>query len=73
MIRSALVTSSPASDKPAMTPISQALPADPPPPRTNARPAMASDVVEMKCGVEEDFELLMRDEPIYRPNVSFLR
>ena len=37
MIRSASVTSIPASNRPAMTPITQALPADPPPPRTNAR------------------------------------
>src|SRR5271170_3851570 len=37
MIRSASVTSNPASNRPAMTPISHALPADPPPPRTNAR------------------------------------
>ncbi len=38
MMRSAAVTSSPASQRPAMTPISHALPADPPPPRTNAVP-----------------------------------
>jgi len=37
MTRSAPVTSSPASNRPAMTPISQALPAAPPPPRTSAR------------------------------------
>jgi tRNA-Thr(GGU) m(6)t(6)A37 methyltransferase TsaA len=36
-IRSASVTSSPASSRPAMTPINQALPVDPPPPRTSAR------------------------------------
>src|SRR5690554_2934052 len=41
MIRSAVDTSSPASYRPAMTPISQALPIDPPPPRTNARSPMA--------------------------------
>src|ERR1700761_2491866 len=47
MIRSAPVTSSPASDRPAMTPIPQALPAEPPPWRTSARsPAVA-------CGGEE--------------------
>ena len=37
MVRSAVVTFSPASNRPAMTPISHALPVDPPPPRTNAR------------------------------------
>jgi len=36
-IRSAWVTSNPPSNKPAMTPINQALPDAPPPPRTNAR------------------------------------
>jgi hypothetical protein len=41
MIRSAKVTSKPASNRPAMTPISHALPADPPPPRTNAVPVGA--------------------------------
>jgi hypothetical protein len=41
MVRSAVVTSSPASNRPAMTPISHALPVDPPPPRTNARLAAA--------------------------------
>src|SRR3954447_17931364 len=37
MIRSVSVTSNPASYRPAMTPTNHALPADPPPPRTNAR------------------------------------
>ena len=37
MVRSAVVTSSPASSRPAMMPISHALPVDPPPPRTSAR------------------------------------
>ena len=37
MIRSASVTSSPAAYRPATTPISHALPADPPPWRTSAR------------------------------------
>ena len=37
IVRSAVVTSSPASNRPAITPISQALPVDPPPPRTRAR------------------------------------
>ena len=36
-VRSAPVTSRPASNRPATTPISQALPVDPPPPRTSAR------------------------------------
>lgn len=36
-IKSASATSSPASDRPAMTPTSHALPAEPPPPRTKAR------------------------------------
>ena len=36
IVRSAVVTSSPASNRPARTPISQALPVDPPPPRTSA-------------------------------------
>src|SRR5580700_10729148 len=60
MMRSASVTSIPASDRPAMRPSSHALPAAPPPARTNARlselPAClaASEVVvELKCGVEE--------------------
>ena len=39
-IRSASVTSNPAPKRPAMTPISHAFPADPPPPRTNARSLM---------------------------------
>src|SRR6185436_7649926 len=37
MTRSASVTSSPPSNSPAITPISHALPVDPPPPRTKAR------------------------------------
>src|SRR4051812_11786029 len=37
MVRSASVTSNPASNRPAMTPISHALPVDPAPPRTKAR------------------------------------
>src|SRR5579863_8615157 len=37
MMRSAPVTSTPASDRPAMRPSSHALPAAPPPPRTRAR------------------------------------
>src|ERR1700691_485562 len=69
MIRSAWVTSNPASNRPAMTPIDHALPADPPPPRTTARSPAArarleastcwSDlgrsevVVEVRCRVEE--------------------
>src|SRR4051794_13149026 len=36
-IKSASVTSSPASKRPAMTPTTHALPVDPPPPRTSAR------------------------------------
>jgi hypothetical protein len=36
-VRSAVVTSRPASKRPATTPISQALPVDPPPPSTRAR------------------------------------
>jgi hypothetical protein len=51
MIRSASVTSNPASKRPAMTPISQALPVDPPPPRTNARlPAARTRPVASTCG-----------------------
>ena len=51
MVRSAVVTSSPASNRPAMTPISHALPVDPPPPRTNARsPAAGTRVVASTCG-----------------------
>ena len=51
MIRSASVTSNPASKRPAMTPISHALPADPPPPRTNARsPAACNRLVASTCG-----------------------
>src|ERR1035438_1617957 len=46
MIRSASVTSNPASNRPAMTPISHALPADPPPPRTNARSPAARERLE---------------------------
>src|SRR4029077_5757564 len=47
MVRSAVVTSSPASNRPATTPISHALPVDPPPPRTKAR------LPEVRCGAEE--------------------
>ncbi len=43
MVRSAVVTSSPASKRPATTPITQALPADPPPPRTSARSVECRD------------------------------
>jgi hypothetical protein len=51
MIRSASVTSNPASNRPAMTPINHALPADPPPPRTNARsPAAGARLVASICG-----------------------
>src|SRR5579863_7054509 len=60
MMRSASVTSIPASDRPAMRPSSHALPAAPPPARTKARlfelPAclVASEVVvELKRGGEE--------------------
>ena len=42
-IRSAWVTSNPASTRPARTPISHALPADPPPPKTNAVRGMCSE------------------------------
>jgi hypothetical protein len=42
MTRSASVTSTPASRRPPMTPTSHALPVDPPPPRTNARPRAGS-------------------------------
>ena len=62
MIRSASVTSSPASDRPAMTPISQALPADPPPWRTSARsPAAGEEVRKLKkvsCSWESPFAKL---------------
>jgi hypothetical protein len=37
MIKSASVTSNPASNRPAMIPINHALPVDPPPPSTSAR------------------------------------
>jgi len=51
MIRSAPVTSNPASNRPAMTPINHALPVDPPPPRTNARsPAAGARLVASICG-----------------------
>src|SRR5215218_7397465 len=51
MIRSASVTSNPASNRPAMTPINHALPVDPPPPRTNARsPAAGARLVAPTCG-----------------------
>ena len=54
MIRSASVTSIPAAQRPATTPISHALPVDPPPPRTNARPlGRSASVVDMTCGDEE--------------------
>ena len=43
MIRSASVTSNPASNRPAMTPISHAFSAPPPPPRTNARSPAAPE------------------------------
>ena len=50
MISSASVTSNPASNRPAMTPINHALPADPPPPRTNARsPAARTRLVASTC------------------------
>ena len=51
MIRSLSVTSSPASNRPAMTPINHALPVDPPPPRTSARsPAARIRLVAPTCG-----------------------
>src|ERR1035438_2650754 len=50
MIRSASVTSNPASNRPAMTPINHALPADPPPPRTNARSLATLGRVDIKRG-----------------------
>jgi hypothetical protein len=51
MIRSASVTSNPAANRPAMTPINHALPVDPPPPRTNARsPAAGARLVASICG-----------------------
>src|SRR3954462_12747518 len=51
MMRSAVVTSSPASNRPAMTPINQALPVDPPPPRTKARsPAAGTRPASAACG-----------------------
>src|SRR5580704_9514478 len=59
MMRSASVTSIPASDRPAMRPSTHALPAAPPPARTKARlfelPAclVASEVVVLMRGVEE--------------------
>jgi hypothetical protein len=37
MVSSGVATSSPASKRPATTPMSHALPVEPPPPRTNAR------------------------------------
>src|SRR5829696_1328303 len=50
MIRSASVTSNPASNRPAMTPINHAWPADPPPPRTNARsPAARTRLKASTC------------------------
>src|SRR4051794_1182344 len=50
-IRSASVTSNPASNRPAMPPINPALPVDPPPPRTNARsPAAGARLVASTCG-----------------------
>ena len=51
MVRSAVVTSSPASNRPAMTPISHALPVDPPPPRTKAR----SPEERCRCSWESPF------------------
>ena len=49
MMRSASVTSSPTSERPAMTPISHAFPADPPPWRTNARsPAACAGEVKRR-------------------------
>src|SRR5580698_553055 len=50
MMRSASVTSTPASDRPAMRPSSHALPAAPPPARTNAR---LSELPALIRGVEE--------------------
>src|SRR5215212_574064 len=50
MIRSASVTSNPASNRPAMTPINHALPTDPPPPRTNAHsPAARTRLMASTC------------------------
>ena len=43
MVTSAVVTSKPASKRPAMTPISHAFPVDPPPPRTSARSPAAGN------------------------------
>ena len=53
MIRSAPVTSRPASSRPAMTPISHALPADPPPWRTSARPPAPEEGGGAEEGAEE--------------------
>src|SRR3984957_11910467 len=51
MVRSASVISNPASKRPAITPISHALPTDPAPPRTSARsPAARTRVVSSTCG-----------------------
>ena len=49
-IRSASVTSNPASKRPAMTPISHAFPADPPPWRTNARSPERAPACGVECG-----------------------
>src|ERR1019366_9751636 len=51
MIRSASVTSNPASNRPAMTPINHPLPADPPPPRANARSPAARTRLVGVCQV----------------------
>src|SRR5580692_5603614 len=53
MMRSAAVTSTPASDRPAMRPSSHALPAAPPPARTRARLAESEVVVGLMRGVGE--------------------
>jgi hypothetical protein len=48
MIRSASVTFNPASNSPVITPIAQALPDVPPPPRTNARSLTTSTLRNRK-------------------------
>src|SRR6188474_1239668 len=68
MVRSAVATSSPASARPAMTPITQALPADPPPPRTSAR--------SVACGGEEGVVFMgvaFRELPVWRSRWRLLQ
>ncbi len=68
-VRSAVVTSIPASNIPAITPISHALPVDPPPPSTRAFPAVCLGTVAGFSWVEKGVVFMgvaFRELPLWR-------